>query len=195
METNTTKNSLFIGVFMVGLIVGGTVYGIADPKLPSSLSNTKQGYQSGFEASKQLINESEIGALLRKNPINEKYSLSGTVQAIEGDRITVDVGMADLNENEAMRTRKVRITASTTLVRVRVKSIEAFETEVATYRESFGVIPANKIIAPERFTKTPVAISSVKVGDSVSVVSFQNILTSPEFLAKEFQIIVKESAQ
>ncbi|HUY05152.1 MAG TPA: hypothetical protein VMV62_00295 [Candidatus Paceibacterota bacterium] len=164
--------SLAIGIaLLVGIVIGI----IADPYLPASLNNSQKNYQAGFDAAKTLVASSSVGAMF--NTPADARTLSGTVTAIQGDTLTLRVGMTDPFGDPALANRTVTVDASTTIVRL---SVQPGSPVPATGK---GAIPT-----PPLFTQTPVSLSGIIVGDPLTVTAAENIATVKEFTATEIQI-------
>lgn len=94
------------------LLLAGVAIGIlADPYLPSALSNAKKGYQSGFATAKKLVEESRYGNYFR-TPDDIRF-VGGTVTAINGDRLTIHTASANPFDDPALNERTVLVDANT----------------------------------------------------------------------------------
>jgi hypothetical protein len=155
---------------LVGIVIGVLV----DPYLPASISNAKKGYQSGFDAAKMLVASSSVGAMF--NTPTDVRMLSGVVTAIDGNIITLRVGMTDPFGDQSLATRVVTVDASTTIVKLDVQT------------GSQTVTGKNPVGFPIPFTQTTTNLSGVNVGSPITVTAAKNVAAAREFTATEIQI-------
>lgn len=163
----------------IALLLAGAIIGVfADPYLPSSLSNSKKEYQAGFAAARTLAEESSAGDFFKTEA--DVRSVSGTVTAIQGDRVTVRTE-TETNpfEGPAMNERTVVITDATKIIKLVMNNQTVTKTQQAALR----------------VTTVSASSADILVGDSVTVIAGENIKTLAEFTAQEIQILPRTTAR
>lgn len=162
-----TQNNKFV-VWIVAMLIVGFVAGVfLDPYLPSSLSNAKKGYQTGFVAARTLAENSAVGSFF-KTP-DDVRSVSGLVTAIDSDRVSISISSSNPFEDQTLNDRVVFVTADTKIIKLTLG-----KTEGTTSIQSF--VP------------TATDISALKVGDSLLVTATENVKSLKEFTANEIDI-------
>lgn len=176
-NTHFAKSLIIIAVF----ISGGVIALVADPYLPSALSNAKKGYDAGFAAARKVVEDSTLGNFF-KTP-DDVRTLSGTVTAIEGDKITMHLASINPFDDQSLNDRTVLITADTKIVKNVAKDPKTLSEELAKYR-----FTAKGGAAPQSYVQIITSMSDIKVGTSVLVKSSENVKMMQEFTASEVQI-------
>lgn len=184
MEPQNTKYFSKSLIVIVAVFVAGAVIGIvADPYLPSALSNAKKGYQSGFAAARNLVEDSTLGNFF-KTP-EDVRSLSGKVTSVNGDRLVMHLSSVNPFDDASLSDRTVIITADTKIVTFVARDPKVYQEDLAKYRAQVSTKGA---IPPQPYTQVSSDISAIKIGDSLVVTTSENVKTMGEFTAKEIQI-------
>jgi hypothetical protein len=172
---------------VVALLVIGAVAGaLIDPYLPALVSNSKKGYQAGFNAARTLVLNSSLGAFLQTSN-NDVRALAGTVTYINGSFLTLHVKSLNPFDDPALADRVIVINASTTVTRITQKDPVAFQAEMAAFLKA-NAGRAKPATAPVSFTTAAARVSDIKVGDTINVLAFGNVKTVKEFVAHSIQI-------
>lgn len=167
---------LVVGVAL--LLAGAVVEVFADPYLPASVSN----YQKGFDAAEKRVQDSGFGGAFRVP--SEVQTLSGTVIAIQGDKLSVRTLAVDPFADPALNDRTIVITSDTKLIQIVPKDPKVFQNELTVSAKS-GVTGKP---APVPFTEVVITVADIRVGDSFTVTASENIKTAATFTAQEIQI-------
>lgn len=175
----------YIGVLIIGIIIGA---GISFAYLKQALTNGQNSYQSGFNAAKQLVENSSIGNMIR-TPANIR-SIGGTVTAINGNQITLHTQSINPFANTVLNTRIVIIDASTTIIKLTRKDPNVFKTEMNKFiKATYGNKNTSQTTTPpEPFIITPVTATSIAVGSNIIVTAIENIKNIKKFLASKIQV-------
>ncbi len=187
METPNRLKFSIIGIII--LLIGAIVGMFADPYLPASLSNTKKGYQSGFDAARMLVENSDFGHFL-STPSDVRI-LSGTVTAVNGDLIALHLQSVNPFDGPALADRTVIVDASTTVTRLVPIDPKVFQAEMNSFVTAAQGAATNTKTPPASFTTAATDAASIKVGDSINVSASENIKTLKEFPASSITILLK----
>ena len=165
METHSGARFFItsIALLLIGILIGV----FADPYLPASFSNSGKGYQAGFAAAKQRVEESSIGNLLRAS--EDLRSLSGTVTSVAGNRLSLHLSFANPFDDQVLDDRTVLVGTGTKVVKL-------------------SIVPTKETLPIRQTTETVVDASAIKVGDVLSVMTAENVKILKEFTASEIKI-------
>ena len=184
-NTHLAKSLLIIiAVFISGSVIGM----VADPYLPSAISNAKKGYDTGFAAARKVVEESTLGNFF-KTP-DDVRTLSGTVTSIDGNRISLHLASNNPFDDASLADRTVLITADTKIVKNVAKDPKTLSEELARYR-ALTKTSTSGVPQPQPYDKVVSDFSVIKAGDSISVSASENIKMMEEFSASEIQIDLK----
>ncbi|HEX8916967.1 MAG TPA: hypothetical protein VF898_00550 [Chloroflexota bacterium] len=189
----TTRFVLFPAV-LVALIVGAAAMLFADPYLPSNLSNTKKGYDTGFAAAKNLVYTSPVGAIYRMP--DDVRAFSGTVTAVGADQFTIHTPSQDPFLDPALNDRIVHIDSSTMLFKMEPKDPKVYQKEMTDYSALVRAATTTLSVQPPApFTKTAVSLSSLSKNQPVTVTTAENVRDANEFTATEVDIQAQAAAR
>lgn len=178
------------GLLLIGATIG--IFSYPYLSLSSSTANSAQKeYQAGFAAARALVENSSLGAMI-KTPVDIR-TLSGTVTANNGNSLTLHVQSVNPFDDPALADRSILITASTTVMRRIQKDPVVYRAEVANFLKNPQGATTTRVL-PEEYTSTPVKVSDIKVGDTVSVSASFGIKLVKEFNAGAIQILPKTSS-
>lgn len=171
----------YIGAVIVGVIVGAGV----------SFVYFNQGgnsYQAGWNAARARVEQSAIGGMLHSP--EDIRSLSGTVTAVNGNRVTLHLQSVNPFEDPALDDRIVTATADTKILKLSLKDSKVFQTEMEAFAKAMqaGKGAPQGMTPPEPFTRDPADVASITVGNTLSVSATENIKNTKEFSASEIQI-------
>jgi len=193
-----TQNSMKYFVAGIALFLVGAVVGVfADPYLPAALSNSQRSYQSGFDAAKTLVENSSLGVLL--GTTSDVRSLAGTVISVDGNKLTLHVKSTNPFDDPALADRTVIVDTSTTVVKLIPRDLKVYQAEVDSYLKTQGTATSTgatkpTTALPSAFTQTPASAADIGTGDSIRVLTSENVKTLKEFVASGIQIQSKGSA-
>ena len=181
------KNSLVSSgvALFVGVIVGVFV----DPYLPLAVSNSGKGYQigyqTGFNAAKDLVESSNLGTLFKS--LSETRVLSGTIINKSDGQILLRVTSTNPLENQSLSDRVVSLDATTVVTKIIQKDPEIYKAELARF---VNVQPTSTIQPPPpaAFTMTQASTEDIQVGDSVNVLTAEDVSLVKAFVASGIQI-------
>lgn len=181
MEKNTKSIVL---VFIIGVFIGlGVAFIFFSPSKVEG-----DTYQAGFDAAKKLVQNSPLGGMIISQ--NDIRSFSGTVTAINGNRISVrGQASSDPFADPSLNNRTVLITKDTKIFTFTLKDAKTMEAEMSAFMKGSdkkgSVVPP---IPPSMSTLTQSDISSIKVESNISVTTTENIKTLKEFSATEVRV-------
>lgn len=150
------------------------------------------------DATKKLM---DAGIIM---PDNEVRSITGTVQAISGNTVTLAV--PSLNRNPLSEptptTRTITIADGTMVTLRKERNMDEFMKEVDAYQkamfersesqtgpEGAASAPAKEIAPPQQYTETTITLSDIKVGMRVTVSAEADILRAEQITATSFSVI------
>lgn len=187
METGNEIKTISLSV-VIAFLIGAVVAMLADPYLPSPLSNTQKGYQNGFNAAKTLVASSSVGGFFQ-TPADVR-TLSGTVTAISGNRITFHVQSSNPFDDPSLANRTAIVDASTTVIRLAQKDPVVYQAEMDAFTKAqktattTGILPTPTVVASAQ-------ASDIKIGDMINVLTLVNVKTLGEFTVRAIQILPK----
>ncbi len=175
----------YIGVLIIGIIIGA---GISFAYLKNALTNGQNSYQAGFNAAKQLVENSSIGSMFR-TPTDIR-AIGGTVTAVNGNQITFHTQSMNPFGSTALNTRTAVVNASTTIVKLTQKDSDVFQAEMNKFMKATYINKniSQTITPPEPFISTPITATNIAVGDNITVTATENIKNMKKFLASKIQI-------
>jgi len=169
MDTPQTNNRT--AIFIVILIC--SVIGAAASYL---------SYRIGFNNAKDIVQKSSFGSAFRI--VEDVRALSGSVIAINGDRLTLRTPSVNPFDLEAITERTVLINSDTqifTLSGQASKGVPPATTPDATVSPTGG------------FTRVTVEASSIAVNDMVTVIASENVKDRKEFTATSIQLTARKA--
>ncbi len=181
MQPHILKYSvLSLVVFLAGAIVGV----FSAPYLPLGTGNT---YQDGFNAAKELVENSGIVAAT-KTP-DDARTISGTVSAVSGTGFTIHILSTDPFASLALADRTVLVDSSTTVIKLVPKDPKTLQSEMDAFvKATQAGGDVSKIIPPTPVTDVPGSISDIAVGDFVTIIATENVGALKEFSAAQVQV-------
>ena len=145
------------------------------------------GYQAGFATAKDLVENSNLGELIRTP--DDIRTISGTVTAVNDTRITLSVVSRNPFDLAA---RTILVASSTEITKLVQKDPEAFQSEMDAFIKATrsGTKNAQTVPPPELFTLSAADLASINVGDVLIVTALENIKSVKEFTAHLIQVQV-----
>lgn len=176
----------YIGAVIIGIIIGAGATFVYFRQAP--VTTGENTYQAGYDAAKKHVLESPLGGMFRAP--NDIRTLSGSVTAVSGNRVTIHTTSMNPFEDPSLDDRTIVVTADTKIFKLAQKSPDVFKAEMDTFMKKMqstkvGSSPATP---PSPSTKTTSDIASITVGATLTVTAVENIKTSKEFSASEIQI-------
>lgn len=169
----------YIAMLVFGLVLGtGASYFF--------LKSSGDTYQAGFDAAKKVVEQSNIGAMIR--PVDDIRTLSGSVTAVSGDKVTFHTASNNPFDDATLLDRVVIIGGDTKIVRLSQKDPSVMQEEMAAFTKATQTNTGTRATPPSPYNSTTVKVSDIKVGDSITVVAGENIKSMKEFSATGIQI-------
>lgn len=177
----------YIGAVIVGIIVGAGASFVYFKQAPAP-AGTENTYQAGFDAAKKLVLESPMGMVFRTP--DDVRALSGSVTAVNGDKITIHTQSTNPFADPALTDRTITITADTKIVKLSQKDPKVMQAEMAAFMKTMqaGKVTTKPVTPPTPYTSTVVTSADIAVGATLSVTARENIKNAKEFSASEIQI-------
>ncbi len=196
MSKKLISTIVIILVFVIGLVFGLVI----KPKASSAPAGSQNTYQAGWNAAEQKLAQSGMIPGLNSNiPIK---SISGTVEKIDGNKLTVKTislnPLADPSTNE----RIVDVDNGTQFFQMTQKDPQEFQKEMTDFQKTMQSQTANTsqvknsqtqiqpqtATPPMPFDKKQISLSDIKVGQRISITSGSDLKTAKEFKAMEIDI-------
>ena len=197
MSKKLINTIIIILVFVIGLILGI----IIRPKQSSAPVGSQNTYQAGWNAAEQKLAQSGMVPGLDSNiPIK---SISGTVEKIDGNKLTVKIVPLDPLADPSTLERTVDVDNSTQFFQMVQKDPQEYQQEMAAFQKTMQSQTqaqtsntANKTNSAQPQTATPpmpfdkkqISLSDLKAGMQISITSNSDIKTAQEFTATEIDI-------
>lgn len=169
-------------IVMLGIgILIGTRLGI---KKDASLEQPKlvQNYAS-------IIGEDVPGKIIEQE-IRGAY---GTVEKIEGKKISLKIDSNALGADSGSESVIAEVKNETKITRMTERNQQQYQQEIIEFKDKVKVYDEQQMISPDESIAPPVApnrfdvkvvdFSDIKIGDTVAVVSDENIRNKKEFVA------------
>lgn len=178
-EINSKTYVLLTAVFIVGILLGYLV--------GSGAKN--QAYQLGLEMGRAEVEQEyqkKIEAAFPSMPEPaEVYSITGKITNIEGQTLTLKVTLPVSSPLEEPRTeiKTVQVTNATTFVKQMTKSPEEFMAE----EEAFAA--GEREAPPSLYNEEAIDFSELKIGDTITAESGENIKGKTSFEAEKVVLI------
>jgi hypothetical protein len=185
-----TKQPILFGVpiLIIGIIIGA----FAGPYFPFS-SSSSSSYQAGFNAAKDLVEQSSLGSMLRGS--DDVRTLSGTVTAVNGTSIMLHTVSKDPFADPSLGDRTILVNTSTKIFEFTQKDPKVLQSEMAAFTkaaQSGSSVPFKEgtqpAVPPAPFVQTATDVTSITVGSVLTVTALENIKSMKEFTASEIQI-------
>lgn len=174
-----------VGLFLLGALIGGFI----DPYLPSSLSNSKKGYENGFTAARTVVEGSGLGSFFKTQ--TDVRSVSGTVTSTQGGRIGVhSQAMNNPFEKTALSEYSVLIDSSTKISKLVAIDPKLTKAQIDALIKAQDTRSGTKSVlsAMGPYIETTIPVSSIKTGDVITVTAGENIKSKNTFTATEIRI-------
>ena len=177
----------FILVFALGVFAGSK---IKKGKTPQGVENS---YQAGWDAAKQRIEQTGLGGPKMDNI--EIKTISGTIEKIESNKITIKAMPLGALSDPALDSRIITVSNDTKIFQLTQKDPAQLQKEMDEFQSKMKALEENKEQSTENITpvqpqdKKQVQLSDLKVGQQVSITSTENIKDKKEFAASEISIM------
>ena len=173
----------------LGVFIGSSM----TKKLPQGTDKkTENTYQSGWDAAMNTMKES--GAIPTLPDDVEIKSLSGTIQSISGNSITVKVADPTLLTNPNLQTRTITLDNNTKIQKYVQKNPDTIAKETAEFDEkmkSYNPESNQELPTPPMYQDTQdTTTADLKEGVQIMVSSSEDIRNKESFTATEIQIQV-----
>lgn len=170
-----------LAIFALGIFIGTKI------KTKTSNGNT-DSFQAGWDAAQKRLEES--GAAPKLNGIEIK-TLSGTIQQIEGEKITLKTTniLGALSDPE-LDNRIVQVNNETKIYLLIPKDNTVLQKETEEFNNKLKeqANQAADLQIPLPFDKKEVSLAELKVGQNITVQADEDIKDKKQFTAKEISI-------
>lgn len=191
-----SKKTLWMVIISVAILFFSAGYSFTFfAKTGSVISNNN--YQAGWDAAKKRISDGGFYPAAS----SEVKSVTGEIKDISNGKITLKIRPLDLLADPALDERVIIVDSSANIFSQEPKDQKEFSAEMAEYSKqlknnqaqaaavttgtSTAPIEVTFLTPPNGFIKTEIAISDLKVGQTVSVMADKNIKEVKEFSAVE----------
>lgn len=176
-----TYGAVAVVIFALGIATGS--FFVGREARPAGSANT---FQAGWDAAKKRLSETGYAFPV----MAEAMSVSGIVQDIKDDGMTVAIRPLEPLADPALDIRTVKFDANTKLYQIDQKDPIKYQKEVEAFNlkmrsVSPQTIPANY---PQSFVKTAITAKDIKIGMNVTITAANNIKESKEFIATEITV-------
>lgn len=197
MEINQTsrgKNSNIMSIgfsivaFIMGIVVGAFVFR-SGPVQNTEGVKTNDTYQAGWDAAQKRLSESEKFGPIANSSV-EIRSITGVVQSIDGNKISIKINPLEPLADPSLDTRTV-IATSAAITHMVQRNPEEYKTELAAFMAIMRKPPVpgkERPQPPVSSTKEVAKINDIKVGNTIVVTAGENIKDLKEFSAVSVDI-------
>lgn len=175
-----------ISLFLLGGILGTLVtvrFNTTGQTTQSVIDTTSPSYQSGFNAARKLVEESDQFSILLQNTDDVRY-ISGNIVSIEGNRVNIHTPSVNLFEKN-IENRTLLITSDTQIIKREPKDAEVFIIEKTAFNEKLksveNVSVDTWLNSPSPFNEKNIPIGDLRVGIHIDVSASYNIKDLTEF--------------
>jgi len=172
---------LIIAVFAIGFLAGSGI-GKNQP-----VGSDRVSMLEAELAQKTVILE-KAKSFFPSSP--EMFSVSGTINDIKGNVITVEMTASTSPFEELPTIREITITEKTALAKNEQKENVQYQREFIEWQRADSQM-ANGTIGvppPSAFTENPIKLSELKIGDYVSAAAGENIKMKSSFEAQRVSV-------
>lgn len=166
-------------ILVVGIIMG-------------AVASYSASYQSGFNAAKSIVENSNVGAMY--STPGDVRNLSGVVTAVTENSLTLRVQVTDPFEDPSLADRTVVIGPSTVVLKLVQKDQKTYEDEMAAFSLAMQSSDSPAQEAPKPVAEIPASFADIGSGTPVIVTAVDDIKTTKEFTASEIQIQARAAA-
>lgn len=182
------KNNIvaFIAIFVVAFVLGLFI-GAQFLKGGLSQDNT---FEAGWNSAKKRLADSPQFGPMASGPA-EVSKLSGVVQMIDGNKITISINPVEPLADPNLDTRVVIVGDATTIVRIVPRDSQELQAEIDAFmKEMREPLDAGQEspVPPIPVTREDVQLVDIKVDDRVVVVAETNIKDVKEFAITNIEI-------
>lgn len=165
----------YIAVFVLGAIIGGGAL-------------FTYGYQKGFTGAKNRVLNHPTGDVFR--PVEDVRILSGVVIAVDGSSLTIKAHQFSPFEDPDLANRTVTIASDTKITRRAPGDMQAFQAAMEAFMKKMQSNPktAGTPPTPPEPVITPIELSAIVAGDTVTVTTLENVATMKSFPASEIEV-------
>jgi hypothetical protein len=154
-------------------------------------SNT---FQAGWDAAKKRLAETNFIPMMDRGEVS---SISGTVKAVNGNKITLTIRPLEPLADPALDERTITVDNNTKISGTEQKYPQILQKEMEDFQKNMQERINNKDLAaqpldPPRSTyeKKEITLASIKTGDIITVIAKENIKDKKEFVATEISALI-----
>lgn len=179
-----TQLVIIIGIalvfFTLGYLIGG-----AKVNPTEQLVKGTDTFQAGWEAAKTRLIDS--GFIMPGGVNMEIRALSGEIKEINEDKITLKIRPLEPLADESLDVRIIVVDQATKIYSLELKDSKEYIAEMNAYYNKNQ--DKNSITPPDRFNKSEISISDLKVGQTIRVMAEKDIKEIKEFNALEMNYL------
>jgi hypothetical protein len=176
-------------IFLVGVLVGMSF----SKKIVVSGNRQDNSFQAGWDAAKERLKQLPMGMALPADL--EIKNISGTIQKIEGSKLTVKINPLEPLADPELDNRIIVIDSNTKIILNVPKDQAQLEKEMKEFNEQMSKPrvsnnpnePLAPIMPPTSFTTKDISQSDLKVNQYISVTANENIKDKKEFIATQIE--------
>lgn len=142
--------------FVFGYVVGS-----------GKLAKSENTFQAGWQAAKQRLAESELVPTLNDNI--EIKNISGKVQAINGNDITLTIRPLEPLADPALDERIITVDGNTKIYIMEQKDQETFQKEMEDFQKNIITLAETPIVPPAPYNKKTGSLADIKVGATLNI--------------------------
>lgn len=180
-----TYGGIAIIIFALGIVIGSAATKRGENTSLISSTNT---YQAGWDAAKKRLSETGYAFPV----MAEIKTVSGAVQDIQSDGMTVKIRPLEPLADPALDMRNVKFDANTTFYQIEQKDPIKYQEEVKAFnskmKANLSVLQAAPGTAPQPFIRKTIAVNDIKIGMTVTISAANNIKEAKEFNAMEITV-------
>jgi len=198
-----------LSVIVIGAAV---IFFAAGYCVKGALKNKQDTFQAGWAAARAKLNESGFTGIceIPKIDMNKDIKrLSGEIQEISGNKITLKIQPLEILADESLNTRIITVDAATKMYSYELKGPQEQAAYMITYNKEMAarkdMAVRNKgaatipepVALPDPYKKVEISLSDLKAGQTINIKAGEDIKEVKEFTAVEIdysQPLVPEAA-
>ena len=166
---------------VVGLVAGYGAGRVSTGTPVNPLSTSKGGYQEGYDAAHKKLLASGLVPQIQ----SDVRTLSGTVKAVDGNTLTLDVEyhpLDPLDETTYPTERVVTVGKDAKITQVDAKDPAQFQAEMQAFQQAIAK-GEQATTPPSQIVEKAISLADLKPGDTVMVTADEAILSASSFTA------------
>jgi len=176
-------------VFLVGMFIGTKL----SRKVATTSGNQPDTFQAGWDAAKARLSQSPLGMSIPAG--REIKDISGTIQKINGNQLTVKINPLEPLADPTLDTRVVTVDSNTKITLSTPKDPTEFQKEVQDFQDKVKQqqqetqtnpsAPQTPITPPISYNKKNIGLLDLKINQQVEITASADIKDAKEFTATQ----------